>query len=391
VNAPWSTHALGDLFEIARGGSPRPIEKFITDDREGLNWVKIGDATASGRFIDRTKEKIRPEGLSKTRQVYRGDFLLTNSMSFGRPYIMATDGCIHDGWLLLRPRDDRLVDRGYFYHLLSSPSIYAQFTSRAAGATVKNLNTEIVSGVRVQLPPLEEQRRIAAILDKADALRQKRKRAIALLDGLPGSILASLVASHTESTFPLGDALTFVTSGGRNWSQYVFEIGPRFIRSFDVQLNSISDDEVVRVRPPQNAEARRTATKHGDVLLTITGSRIGRAAALRDDLAGSHVSQHVAILRPDQSQLLPRFLSAWLASRGGQAQIAKMQYGQTKPGLNFEQIRGFLLPKLTVEKQREFVSKCEVAWAVNDGLLRWSSKVDDLFASLQQRAFSGQL
>ena len=149
----WPTAALGDIFEIARGGSPRPIDDFTTNDRAGINWIMIGDATEGSKYITSTKKRIRPEGAQRSRQVKPGDFLLTNSMSFGKPYIMRTEGCIHDGWLVLSPRNGK-VDADFFYHLLGSKAIYAEFERRAAGATVKNLNIDLVRGVSVPLPPL---------------------------------------------------------------------------------------------------------------------------------------------------------------------------------------------------------------------------------------------
>jgi len=177
----WPMVKLGDIFEIARGGSPRPIDDFITDSDDGLNWISIKDASNSNKYINSTKLKIKPEGLSKTRMVHPGDFLLTNSMSFGRPYIMNTTGCIHDGWLVLSGNPE-MVDSDYFYYLLGSETLKQRFTELAAGAVVKNLNTELVKSVEVPLPPLAEQKRIAAILDKADAIRRKRQQAIQLAD-----------------------------------------------------------------------------------------------------------------------------------------------------------------------------------------------------------------
>src|SRR5207253_5208354 len=100
----WRDAALGDIFEIARGGSPRPIDEFITDDPNGINWIMISDASEGSKYITATKKRIRAEGAQRSRQVKPGDFLLTNSMSFGKPYIMRTSGCIHDGWLVLSPR-----------------------------------------------------------------------------------------------------------------------------------------------------------------------------------------------------------------------------------------------------------------------------------------------
>lgn len=187
----WPKAALGDIFEIARGGSPRPIDDFITDDPTGINWIMIGDATEGSKYITSTKKRILPAGAQRSRQVKLGDFLLTNSMSFGKPYIMRTEGCIHDGWLVLSPRSGDF-DADFFYHLLGSKSIYAEFQRRAAGATVKNLNIDLVRGVTVPLPPLEEQRQIAEILDRADALRAMRRATVAQLETLTKSIFLDM-------------------------------------------------------------------------------------------------------------------------------------------------------------------------------------------------------
>ena len=81
----WQTVKLGDVLDISRGGSPRPIEKFITEDVNGLNWIKIGDVKEGEKFITKTSQKIKPSGLGKTREVKPNDFLLSNSMSYGRP------------------------------------------------------------------------------------------------------------------------------------------------------------------------------------------------------------------------------------------------------------------------------------------------------------------
>jgi type I restriction enzyme, S subunit len=170
VTAPWQTATLGDLCNVERGGSPRPIDQFITDEEDGVNWIKIGDVAEGAKYIWRTQEKIRPDGALRSRTVAPGDFLLTNSMSFGRPYISRTTGCIHDGWLRLQ-YNKKLLTEDYLYHALSSRAVCSQFTKFASGAVVKNLNSDVVKRVTIPLPPLSDQRRIAAILDQADALR----------------------------------------------------------------------------------------------------------------------------------------------------------------------------------------------------------------------------
>ena len=160
----WQTKRLGEICEIERGGSPRPIQNFITNDSNGINWIKIGDATASDKYIYVTEEKIKPEGAKRSRMVYEGDFILSNSMSFGRPYIMGTTGCIHDGWLVLRQPK---VDPEYLYHVLSSDFVFDQFDRLAAGSTVRNLNIGLAKSVEIPYPSLPEQRRIVSIIDEA--------------------------------------------------------------------------------------------------------------------------------------------------------------------------------------------------------------------------------
>ena len=165
----WEQRKFSDLVLIERGGSPRPIDAYITEDPAGLNWVKIGDAPSMGRYITSTSEKIKPEGLSKTRQVYPGDLVLSNSMSFGRPYIMAVEGCIHDGWLLIRDAQNQF-DPVFLCHMLGTPQMLDQYRMFASGSTVNNLNKELVGNAMVPLPNRDEQVKIGKYLDELDSL-----------------------------------------------------------------------------------------------------------------------------------------------------------------------------------------------------------------------------
>ena len=166
---PWEQRKFSELVLIERGGSPRPIDDYITDAPDGLNWVKIGDAPEQGRYITKTAEKIKPEGLSKTRQVQPGDLILSNSMSFGKPYIMGINGCIHDGWLLIRDTQRRF-DLKFLCHMLGTGQMLDQYRMFAAGSTVNNLNKELVGSTTVSLPSIEEQRVIGEYLESIDTL-----------------------------------------------------------------------------------------------------------------------------------------------------------------------------------------------------------------------------
>ena len=165
IPANWAWSYLDDIAAIARGGSPRPIKSYLTDDPDEIPWIKIGDSVRGNIYIDKTKERIRSTGLTKSRLVVPGDLLLSNSMSFGYPYITNIEGCIHDGWLVIRT-PEKLLNKLYLHTVLLSDHAKVTFSKAASGAVVQNLNAAKVRLLSVPLPPLDEQHRIVAKVDE---------------------------------------------------------------------------------------------------------------------------------------------------------------------------------------------------------------------------------
>lgn len=193
VPVEWLVMKLGEVATITRGGSPRPIESFITTDNNALNWLKIGDIESGAKYIEHTTQKIKRSGLSKTTLVHVGDFILSNSMSFGRPYIMKIDACIHDGWLAFKDIRNNLISSDFLYYLLSSKSIQDNFLAIAAGSGVKNLKKESVANVNVALPSVHEQQKISEILsavgEKISINQELREKLKFLKKGLMQDLL----------------------------------------------------------------------------------------------------------------------------------------------------------------------------------------------------------
>ncbi len=117
--------SFGDVATIVRGASPRPIKNFITKEKDGVNWIKIGDVKPNTKYITETAERITKTGAEKSRKVTKGDFILSNSMSFGRPYILKIDGCIHDEWLAVSDFQDYFL-ADYLYYLLNSSAVQSE-------------------------------------------------------------------------------------------------------------------------------------------------------------------------------------------------------------------------------------------------------------------------
>jgi len=161
----WKTVSLGEVIKVERGSSPRPIKKYLTDDN-GVNWVKISDTEQNGKYVTKTKEKITLEGSRKSRHVRKGDLILTNSMSFGRPYIMEIEGFIHDGWFVLRLGNQLNID--YIYYLLASPFVQKQFQKLAAGSVVKNISSDLTKKALLPIPSLERQKEVAKLISQLE-------------------------------------------------------------------------------------------------------------------------------------------------------------------------------------------------------------------------------
>lgn len=233
IPADWKLVKIGSVIEIARGGSPRPIKSFLTNSEDGINWIKIGDTKKGSKFIESCKERIIKEGMKKSRYVQKGDFLLSNSMSFGRPYILNIDGCIHDGWLVLKDNNNTFL-KDYLFYVLSSDFVYKQFCDKASGAVVNNLNTDKVKDTVIPLPPIEEQQeivnKIEKLFKKLDEIEPIEKEIINLKTNFSNNFRKSIIQSACNGSLSL-----------QNESESVLDIVD-YIREKNSKLKIITDD-----------------------------------------------------------------------------------------------------------------------------------------------------
>lgn len=301
----WEYKKLGEVCTIERGGSPRPITDYITDSEDGINWIKIGDAQEGSKYITSTKEKIRPEGIKKSRFVHKGDFILSNSMSFGRPYILKVDGCIHDGWLVIHD-DNEVFIKDYLYYILSSPIMYAKFSQLAVGGVVNNLNSSLVRKVSIPLPPKSTQLTIVSELDKINELIRLKKEQLKDCDNLAQSIFYEMFGDPVENdkgweVKKLGE-IGIVKTGNtpaRSNERFYNENFIEWIKTDNIRSDRMYPTTAAEYLSKEGAECGRIVSKDSILVACIAGSisSIGKCCITTKEVA---FNQQINAITPNK-------------------------------------------------------------------------------------------
>lgn len=388
MNRSWNYKKIGDVCIVERGGSPRPINKFITNSKDGVNWIKIGDTTES-MYITQTAQKIIPEGVKKSRYVKPGDFLLSNSMSFGRPYILKIDGCIHDGWLVLRDKDN-IFDKRFLYFYLSSQTTYQKFKSMAVGGVVNNLNSEMVKKIEVPTPTIQEQQKIVSTLDTLQSIITHRRTQLEKLDllvkarfvemfGTPESVIDSSHTIAEVADVQVGIVIkpTRYYADGKN--------GIRAFRSLNIGPSCIKDDDWVYFTEDAMKETQRTIV-HTDDILVVRSGNPGTSCVVPTEYDGCNVIDLI-IVHPNKEKVLPEYLCAFTNMPHGMNQINSQQRGAAQKHFNVGMYKKLKLILPSLDEQKQFInflkqtdkSKATVQKALDEAQL--------LFDSLMQKYF----
>ena len=381
----WQWVKLGDICEIIRGGSPRPIKEFLTTKNNGLNWIKISDSDIGGKYIISAKEKIIKEGLSKTRFIKSGSLLLTNSMSFGRPYILKIDGCIHDGWLVLN-NFEKFAYINFLYFLISSDFIQKSFRFSASGSTVNNLTTDKVKTTYIPLPPKDEQERIVKKIDKLFSqidILDKHKESLLknikhtkarILDlALQGKLveksripndLNSRIPSDFNPPFEIPNSWAWVKLGdicdfqnGFAFKSKDFKNSGYFvIKIANIQNNEITKENAVFCEPEICENLENFSVKNGDILIAMSGATTGKIGIYNLD-EKAFLNQRVGLFKNFSKNIDKRFFYFVLLTKVEES--LKIAIGSAQPNLSTEQIKTFYIPLPPLDEQERIVKKID--------------------------------
>ena len=386
MNLNWQYKKIGDVCTVERGGSPRPIEKYITTDESGINWIKIGD-TSDSMYITSTAQKIIPEGMKKSRYVEPGDFLLSNSMSFGRPYILKIDGCIHDGWLVLRDTHN-LFDKRFLYYYLSSPTTFQKFKMLAVGGVVNNLNSSMVRGVEIPIPSKEEQEKIANILDEVVLLINKRKQQLQQLDDLVKArfveMFGDIVNCPKYSGIPLGSICSTLSGGTPTTKVPEYYRGDIPWISTPYLGNNHIDGSSAKAYITEDA-IKNSATHLIPANTIMFGIRVGVGKSSIIDEPMCANQDIVALMNIDTKMYDLLFIKYVLDAY--QNHFDSIKKGATILGITTDDLKKVVIPSVDMKLQRQFATFVEQVDKSKFVIQKSLDETQLLFDSLMQEYF----
>ena len=362
---------LGQLFELKYG-------KSLRKDTRRKGEVPVYGSNGPIDFHD--------ESLVKHPTIIVG-----RKGSIGEVHLVKKPSWPIDTTYYVQSRGDYDFDIEWLYRILQT----LRLKDLNRSAAIPGLNREDVYRIAIDLPPLDNQKRIAHLLSKVEGLIGRRKQHLQQLDDLLKSVFMEMFGDPVKMKdlphFQLGEFIEFLTSGSRGWAKYYSESGSLFIRINNVKNARINLEDTVYVTAPDSAEANRTRVQAGDLLLSITAD-LGRTAVVPKELEGAYINQHLALVRiHSDAELNPLFLAWYFSLPYGNSFVQKKNRVGVKSGLNFDDIRGLQIVKPSFSIQNQFVGIVKKVEVIKSRYHQSLTDLETLYGALSQIAFKGDL
>ena len=390
-----TSRPIGEVFRVASGGTPsRKRSDFYTDGT--IPWVKTGDL--KGRWVEMPEEKINQLAIeSSSAKVFPENTVLLAmyGATIGACSILPFKAATNQACAAILPNDK--ADMNYVYYFLKSYK--DKFINAGVGGAQPNISAAIVKNTKIPLPPLETQQKIASILDAADAYRQKTKALITKYDQLAQSLFLDMFGDPV--TNPKGweketfrKVVTQISDGpfGSNLKSIHYkDEGIRVVRLNNVGVGHFVDKDKAFVDVNHYEKIKKYTCTKGDVLIATMGTPNVRACKFPEHLDFAiHKADNVKI-RPNMQFLLQDFIVAMINSPSILRMAEMDMHGQTRTRVSMGQIAKWKVPIPPIELQKKFALQLETLESQRIVLDRNISKSEDLFNSLLQRAFKGEL
>lgn len=356
----WKRVTLQELALVDSGQGAPQGEKWYTGEEV---FVKAGDLNylSDGKYVGDFCKKIGFDAIhkyklkkySKNSIVFpkSGMSIRTNNIA-----LLKYDSYVVNHLAVVQAKNENSILAKYIYYALKAK----EPAKLSLNEGYPSIRISDLKELKIEIPPENILGRIVTVLEKAEQLRDWRKQSDMLTNEFLYSVFLKMFGNFKNpkncGIQELGKFITSVTSGSRLWKNYYSKSGARFIRAQNLDNGKLDFSDLAYINPPNNAESKRTQVKPRDVLISITGKYVGQSAVVPEDIGEAYVSQHVALLKLKDS-INPYFVAYFISlPSGGQIQISKESYGQTKPGLNLNQIKKLKVITPPLGAQNEFAS-----------------------------------
>ena len=360
-------------------------------DFQKKSKIKAGEGLDEGRYPFYTSSEILRKYLDT--YLYEPTCLVFGTGGKANIHLAPSRFATSTDCIIIRPKSESDIDVDYAFQFFKGNMQILEKGFKGAG--LKHISKTYLSGIKIPLPPLDDQIRIAHLLGKVEDLIARRKQHLQQLDELIKSVFLEMFGDPNEMKnkkhFSLGTFIEFLTSGSRGWAKYYTDSGSIFIRINNVKNASLELDDLVYVNAPNSAEANRTRVKEGDLLLSITAD-LGRTAVITKDLVGSYINQHLALIRlKSDSEINPLYLAWYFTLPYGNSFVQRKNREGVKAGLNFDDIRGLQFLKPPIVLQNQFAAIVEKVEGIKNRYQQSLTELENLYGALSQKAFKGEL
>lgn len=363
------------------------------DVGSGIPFLTVKDVSGAGLDFKNcskiSESDFETARVGSSTPMY-GDVLFSKDGTVGKVHVVETHEpfAVLSSLAILRPNPKK-SDSRYLGHALKSPFILDQALKKKTGSAIRRIILSDLKQVQIPLPPLPEQRRIAAILDKAEELVVKRRQALALLDQLPKSLFQEYFSPTDQwEAAPLGDVVrqgTIVTYGIVQAGEE-FPGGVPYIRTGDIVDGIISESKLRRTNPEIARKFQRSRVEAGDIVMSIRAT-VGTVARVPTSLDGANLTQGTARIAPG-AKTDPTYLINYFRSDNAQRWIESQVKGATFREITLNRLREMPVPVPPIDRQMQYKEVIESLSRVQNFVIAHLELSEASFNSLQHSFFS---
>jgi|SRR3989338_2114187 len=396
----WEWKKLGEIGECIRGVSynPNNLSEEYSDftvilfranniDNNKLNYESI-------QFVDRNSVK---DG----QLIINGDILIC--MSSGSKHLLGKSVQFNNdnlkkytvGAFCSIYRTNKEVENKFVKFIFQSNHYKREISKASSGTNINNLKKGDIENILIPVPPIQTQKRIVSILERAEKLKNLRQEANEEIDSIIQNLFHFFFESKNFEESNLRNMTSLISSGSTplgGSKNYLDKGETVFIRSQNILMNKFSQHDKLYISEEIHTKMDRTWVKKNDVLINITGASIGRTAIYNGEDNRANVNQHVCIIRlKENSSINQLYLNYFLSSKKMQNYILLRNAGATRQALNFNQIGNFRVPIPPISLQNQFASLVEKIESIKENQKESTEEINTLFDALMQKAFNGEI